>query len=101
MTDVSATQKSEDELQRIIKAQRDPVHPGSRCPVHPYPYLSDSLRLADWSNSQWRLDDAHFAMDKYYMARMTSVEQTLYQLNPTRQELDWIKQHAQWLYQPI
>ena len=34
------------------------------------------------------------------MARMTSVEseQTLYQLNPTSQELDWIKQHTQWLY---
>ena len=78
--------KSEDEL----KVQRDRVHP--------YPYLSDSLRLTDWSDSQWRLDDAHFAMDKYYMARMTSMEQTLYQLNPTRQELDWIKQHAQWLY---
>ena len=33
-----------------------------------------------------------------YMARVTSLEQTLYQLNPTRQELDWIKQRAQWLY---
>ena len=90
MTEVSAAPKSKDELQRIIKAQRDRVHP--------YPHLSDSLRLADWSDSQWRLDDAHLAMDKYYMARMTSLEQTLYQLNPTRQELDWIKQHAQWLY---
>ena len=90
MTEVSAAPKSKDELQRIIKAQRDRVHP--------YPHLSDSLRLADWSDSQWRLDDAHLAMDKYYMARMTSLEQTLYQLNPTRQELDWIKQHAQRLY---
>ena len=54
--------------------------------------------MADWSDSQLHLDDAHFAMDKYYMARMTSVEHTLYQLNPMSQELDWIKQHAQWLY---
>ena len=89
-TEVSATPKSEDGLQRIIKAQRDRIHP--------YPYLSDTLRLDDWSDSQWSLDDAYFAMDKYYMARMTSLEQTLYQLNPTRQELDWTKQHAQRLY---
>ena len=41
-TEVSATPKSEEELQRIIKAQRDRVHP--------YPYLSDSLRLAEWSD---------------------------------------------------
>ena len=46
---------------------------------------------------QTRSSIAHYATDKYYMVRMTSVEQTLYQLNPTRQELDWIKQHAQWL----
>ena len=39
-------------------------------------------------------------MDKYYMARMTRVEQTLYlyQLNLTSQARDWIKQHAQWPY---
>ena len=41
-TEVSATPKSEEELQCIIKAQRDRVHP--------YPYLSDSLRLAEWSD---------------------------------------------------
>ena len=89
MTEVSAAPKREDELQRIIKAQRDRVHP--------YLHLSDRLRLANWSDSQWRLDDAHLAMDQYYMARTTSLEQTLYQLNPRRQELDGIKQHAQWL----
>ena len=92
MTEVSAALKSEDELQLIIKAQCDRVHP--------YQHLSDSLRklrLADWLDSQWRLNDAHLAMDKYYMARTTSLEQTLYQLNPRRQELDGIKQHAQWL----
>ena len=57
-TEVSATSKSEDELQRIIKAQR-------RVRVHPYQYLSDSLRSANWSDSQWLLDNAHFAMDKW------------------------------------
>ena len=38
MTEVSAAPKSEDVLQRIIKAQSDRVHP--------YPHLLDSLRLA-------------------------------------------------------
>ena len=86
----SAAPKSEEELQRIIKAQ---------CyRVHPYLYLSDDLKLADWSDTQWRLDDAHHGTELYYMPKLDSVGQTVYQLDPTCQELDWIKQHAQWLY---
>ena len=55
--------------------------------------------MADWSDTQWRLDDAHHAMELYFMPKLASVGQTLYQLDPTCQELDWIKQHAQWLYE--
>ena len=51
--------------------------------------------MADWSDTQWRLDDAHHAMELYYMPKLARVGQTLYQLEPTYQELDWIKQHAQ------
>ena len=89
----SAAPKSEEELQRIIKAQR--------YRVHPYLYLSDDLKLADWSDTQWCLDDAHHAMELYYMPKLASVGRTLYQLDPTCQELDWIKQHAQWPYDKI
>ena len=32
------------------------------------------------------------------MPKLASVGQTLYQIDPTCQELEWIKQHDQWLY---
>ena len=50
--------------------------------------------LTYWSEPQWRLDGTYTAMEKLHMANMTSVEKTLYQLNPSRLELDLIKQHA-------
>ena len=37
-------------------------------------------------------------MELYCMPELASVGQNLYQLDPTCQELDRIKQHAQWLY---
>ena len=40
-------------------------------------------------------------MELYYMPKLASVGRTLYQLDPTCQELDWIKQHAQWPYDKI
>ena len=51
-------------------------------------------------DEEGRLDDVHHAMERYYMPKLASVEQILYQLDPTRQKLpvDRIKQHAQLLY---
>ena len=40
----SAAPKSEEKLQQTIKAQR--------YLVHPYLYLTDDLKLADWSDTQ-------------------------------------------------
>ena len=56
--------RSEGELQRIIKAQRDRIH-------H-YPYLSTELKLVDWSDAQWHVDVSHHPMNKYNMTRLSS-----------------------------
>ena len=51
--------------------------------------MSNSLKLADWSDPQWCLDDAHYAMDKYNMARMTSIESQL-STSSIRRVKSWI-----------
>ena len=72
----SAMPRSEEELQCIIKAQCDRVHP--------YPYISAELKFADWSDSQWHVNVSHQLMNKYYMPKMSNLDQTLLQLNPSR-----------------
>ena len=45
---------------------------------------------------QWHVDVTHHLMNKYYMAKMSNLDQILLLVNPSRTELDRIKQHAQW-----
>ena len=86
----SGSPKSKEELQRIIKTQCNRVHP--------YLYMADDLKLADWTDPQWLPDRSHHLLEPFYRSKLAEAEQKLSMLEPTRQELDWIRQHAQWQY---
>jgi hypothetical protein len=66
--------------------------------VHPYPYISSTLRLANFEESVWNQTKPFDQMGYFYRDRVQELESKLEQLHPTKYERTWIAQHAAWLW---